>query len=74
MKLEYFESQHGLQISMVPETPKEVAELARISLNAKAVKPEIYLNFSNETPSCNIWIKKLSPEKQTNSIRPGGNK
>lgn len=70
MKIEYWESEHGLDISMTPESPKEVSQLARYALNAKAVKPEIFLDFSSDTPQMRLWMKK-NTSATVKSIKPG---
>ena len=68
MKIEYFEGQYGLQVDMKPETPAEVAQLLRLTKNAKAIKPEIKLYFESDTPSATIWLRKVQPKAQKNSI------
>jgi hypothetical protein len=70
MKFDYNENKWELGITLIPETPKEFAELLRISRNAKAEKPVIYFSFSTDTPTCSISLAKVVPEKQTNSINP----
>ena len=68
MKITYLEGTYGLDITMTPETPQEMAELLRYTKNAKAIKPEVRLYFNNNTPSCSIWLKKIKPQAQKNSI------
>lgn len=68
MKIEYRESEHGLQIELVPETPKEVAELFRFAKNVKAEKPCVSMYFASDSPRCSIWMKKLSASKQSKTI------
>ena len=68
MRFEHHENKWGMSITMHPETPKEVAELLRISKNAKAEKPDIYFSFSTDDPYCNIHISKVKEGVQVNSI------
>jgi hypothetical protein len=68
MKFEYWEGVGGLEIKMIPETPKEAAQLLRISKNAKAEKPSLYFSFSGDEPYCNIWLSKVKETVQHNSI------
>jgi len=70
MKFEYYEGKWGMTITMTPETPKECAELLRISKNANSEKPHIFFEFSNDTPTCNIDIQKRKESVQVNSIKP----
>ncbi len=70
MKFHYHESKWELAITLTPETPKEFAEMLRISRNAKAEKPQIYFSFSTDEPTCNISISKVQVQSQTNSINP----
>ena len=68
MKIEYFEGQYGLQIDMKPETPAEMAQLIRLTNNAKAIKPEIRTYFDGDAPATTIWLQKIQPKAQKNSI------
>lgn len=70
MKLTYRESDYGFDVELTPETPKEVSELARFTLNAKAEKLNVTMFFSSNEPSCSIWMKKVKKAAQYNSIRP----
>lgn len=70
MKVEFFDSEFGASICLTPETLEEVAWLIRISKNASAVKPDIYLSFGSVVPLCEIWLKKRSKKAQVQSIRP----
>lgn len=70
MKFHYNENKWEFGVTLTPETPKEFAELLRISKNAKSEKPQMYFSFSTDEPTCNISIAKVVPEKQTNSINP----
>lgn len=70
MKLEYSEDKNGLFIVLKPETPKEAAQLLRVANNAKAVKPDLWFNFSGDEPSLDINISKKRPGLQWNSINP----
>jgi hypothetical protein len=68
MIISYNENKWGMDINMTPETPKEVAELLRISKNAKAEKPTIYFSFSDDKPTCYISLNKVKENVQINSI------
>jgi hypothetical protein len=68
MKLEYWESENGLQIDLTPETPKEVAELFRFANNTRAEKPSVSMYFASDNPKCAIWLRKLSPNKQCKTV------
>lgn len=70
MKFEYFEGKFGMEITMEPETPKECAELLRISANANSEKPQIYFSFESNNPRCAIYIQKRKESAQKNSIKP----
>ncbi len=79
MKYELFDGPFGIQITMTPETIEETGILLRASANAKKVPVEMYYSFPEPTPHqfappkprvpfCNIWIKKVDPKNQTNSV------
>ncbi len=68
MRIEFDENKFGANFTIHPETPAEVAQLLRLSRNAKAEKPDIYFSFSNDAPYCNIWMKKVKENVQRNSI------
>lgn len=70
MKFTYNENKWELGIAMIPETPKEFAEMLRIAKNAKAEKPSVYFSFSTDDPCLNISIAKVTENKQTNLIDP----
>ena len=69
MKVEFFESAYGADITLIPETIEEASALARMTLNAKAVKPEIKHYFSDTRQSCNIWIKSVSEKVRHTLIK-----
>jgi hypothetical protein len=68
MKIDFSEWTEGADINLIPETVEEMAALARLSKNALAVKPEIYLSFRNDKPYCSIYLKKQKESVQTHSI------
>jgi hypothetical protein len=70
MKITFNEYEYGADFVLEPETPKEVAQLARIALNASSEKPNVYLSFNGETPICYIDIRKRKPSVQVKSISP----
>lgn len=67
MKFDFIENVYGCDIIMTPETPMEVAQLARISLNAKHENVNIHMSFSQQ-PTCYLNISKISSARQINSI------
>lgn len=74
MKLTYNEYEHGFWIALEPETPKEVAQCVRMSLNMKAIPPKISTDFKNDTPHTSIYFTKVDKSKQGTSIRPENRK
>jgi hypothetical protein len=67
MVYKFWESENGAQLIIEPETPKEMAELLRITNNAK--KEPVNLNFYfGDSPGLSIWIKKVDKARQRNSI------
>lgn len=70
MKIDYNENRWELRITMIPETPKEVAQMLRAAKNAKAVKPKIYFSFNGDEPALNISLEKVIEQVQSNSINP----
>lgn len=70
MKIEFNEYKFGASVHLTPETPAEVAQLARFANNAKAEKPSISLSFSTDIPCCDIYMNKVHPTVQRNSISP----
>jgi hypothetical protein len=70
MRITYNEGKWRLNIMLHPETAEEMAELCRVALNAKAVKPHVWLTFRDEKPYLNIDIEKIKDSVQVNSIHP----
>jgi len=70
MKIEFAESDYGCSIVLVPETQEETCQLARVALNTSSEKPTIYMYFSGNEPSCEIFLKKRKPNAQTKLIKP----
>lgn len=68
MKINFFEGKFGSSVDMIPETIEEASALARLTLNAKAVKPEIRHYFSESGQSCSIWIKSVAESVRKTSI------
>lgn len=71
MKFEYFEGKFAMGITMIPETPKECAEMLRIAKNAKMQKPSIYFEFGGENPQLQIYLDKVKEQAQSNTVKPG---
>lgn len=67
MKIEFDEWQMGAQFTMTPETPEEVAMIARLAANASSEKVEVNFYFSDK-PKGTVWIKKVKESVQHNSI------
>lgn len=72
MKLEYEENDYGLWITLKPETPDEVAQLARYALNAKLEAPEVYLSFY-KSPELNLSLRKIKSNRITKALTPKRN-
>lgn len=74
MKFEFIEGKYGTQITLIPETVEETGKLLRTAINAKSVPISIHYSFSDgdkampPEPHCNIWIGKVDPKKQFNSV------
>jgi hypothetical protein len=68
MKIKFFENENGSGFDLTPETPAEVSQLVRMAKNTKKDVPKISVYFSGENPQASIWMKKITPEKQHNSI------
>lgn len=68
MKIQFFENKHGIDISLSPETPAEMAQLARYAKNAKKEAPVVDLYFSSDHPNMSIWLKKVDEKKQSNTL------
>lgn len=69
MKTTINENDHGLDISIEPETVEDFAALAKFAKNAKIEPADIFLSFSSK-PHLSIWMKKIHKDKQVNSINP----
>lgn len=68
MKIEFFENKQGIDINMEPETPAEMAQLARFAQNAKKEAPICNLYFNSDNPNMSIWLKKIDEKKQNNTL------
>lgn len=69
MKTTITENNHGVDITLEPETVEDFAQLARFAKNAKKEPASIYLSFNNR-PHLSIWMRKIHESKQRNSIKP----
>lgn len=71
MKLECSDGSYGLDITLTPETPEETSQLLRYTNNARSVRPDVWLNFSdkNKGPHLSIVLKKKQ-KNVWNSINP----
>lgn len=63
MKFEWDENQYGGFLHMIPETPQEVAGLAKLIMNAKAQPPEMHLSLYSEPYMTVTLRKKQGPQK-----------
>lgn len=74
MKFEFTEREWGIELTMIPETLKEVSQLSRYARNASAKKPDIYLSFSDinteDVPRLYFSHSKIAKQNQRNSIKP----
>mgnify|MGYP003500716759 FL=1 len=68
MKIEFFENKFGASFDIIPETPAEVAMIARIANNASSEPPDVRFYFSGDVPTGVVWIKKIKESVQKNSI------
>ncbi len=74
MKFEFIEGKHGTQLIITPETVEETGRLLRTSQNAKVQPVSIHYTFAAgdgekpQDPHCAIWIGKVEPQKQQNSV------
>lgn len=68
MKVTFFEGEFGSEIAMEVETLEEASALARMTLNAKAVKPEIRYYFNEKGISCSVWVANVKPFVRRTSI------
>lgn len=72
MKLEFWESEYGSEITLKPETTKEMSELLRMANNSKREPAQIVVCFADE-PTCRIWFKKVKKSSQSNSLSAENN-
>lgn len=68
MKTFFREFKTVVTIELFPETIAEATQLMRLSNNAKAQKPDIRFYFSNDNPSCTIFMRKKDEKNQTNTL------
>jgi hypothetical protein len=68
MKIEFNEYGNGASVCLTPETPKEVAQLFRITNNMKKEPAHISLSMSSNEPYCLIHLDKIDRSKQSDSI------
>lgn len=68
MKLEFSENDYGTDITLKPETPAEVAQLFRMTRNAKAGKADIFLSFSSSDVYANVRLNKKAKNNHVNYV------
>jgi hypothetical protein len=72
MKVEIFDNDSGTNIELIPETIEENNTLLRMVKNSKSEKPQMFFSFpKDKDPYCNLWVKKITLKKQSNSISNG---
>lgn len=71
MILNFIENTHMGSIRLIPETPKEMAQLIRLCKNAKKQPVEMYFSFDGNDPDLHIWINKKNIMNQKNSFKAG---
>ena len=69
MKTEITEWQHGLNITIEPETVEECATLLRFARNASTEKPRVNMSFK-KGPVCYIGLSKRKYTVQYFTINP----
>lgn len=68
MKVKFFDNEHGADIELIPETPEEMAALARTVLN-KAAKPfDAILYVVGDAPYARFWIEKVKESVQVSYV------
>ena len=70
MKFSFSDYKHGGYIELIPEDPKEAAQLLRLTNNAKQEPMSISFNFDSDEPRCTLQFKKIDPKVQENYIHP----
>lgn len=68
MKITFNESKFCVSFNLIPETPAEVAKLARMAKSSKREPANISFSFSGEEPSALVYINKIQESKQNNFI------
>lgn len=69
MKIKVSDWQHGLNITMEPETVEESTMLLRFAINASSEKPSVHLYFE-KAMTCYISLHKRKYTVQKFSIDP----
>jgi len=70
MKVTIEERNNGLELEFYPETIEEVGTLFRFANNAKREPADIFLTFNSDKPYMNVYMRKIRPSVQQNSINP----
>lgn len=68
MKIEFWEGAYGAEITLTPETPAEVAKIARLANNVSSQPADVRFYFSDDVPTGSVFIKKVKESVQKNSI------
>jgi hypothetical protein len=68
MKITFNESKFCVSFSLTPETPQEVAQIARMAQSSKREPAHISFSFSGENPTGSVYINKIAESKQSNFI------
>lgn len=70
MKVSIEERNNGLELEFYPETVEDMTKLLRFSNNAKREPADIFLTFSSDKPYMSVYMRKIRPNSQVNSINP----
>lgn len=70
MKFKFEENNYGMSVTLIPETPLEVAKLFRFTNNAKQEKPDVFLSFAGDEPYLHVSMRKIADRKRCNSVSP----
>lgn len=67
MKITFYENDRSAGFNLYPETPEDVAQLLRITNNAKQQPPSITFYFGSSC-NANIHLDKVEPQNQIHTM------
>jgi hypothetical protein len=70
MRVSIEERNNGLELEFYPETVEDMTKLLRFANNAKREPADIFLTFGTDKPYMNVYMRKIRPSVQENSINP----